>query len=73
MVAADIATMDGWVISVNEKGEEDWGCPECGGRLRSCCGNSHIWCYKCGYTLWAGTLFTALNPSEIPRVEETTK
>ncbi|GAH88621.1 unnamed protein product, partial [marine sediment metagenome] len=19
-----------------------------------CCGNSHIWCYACGYELWEG-------------------
>ena len=41
-----------FIVPVNEKGEEDWTCPRCGSRLRSCCGNSHIWCYNCGYELW---------------------
>ena len=41
-----------WIVPVNEKGEEDWICPKCGGTLHSCCGNSHIWCYNCGFELW---------------------
>ena len=42
-----------FIVPVNEKGEEDWTCPRCGSRLRSCCGNSHIWCYNCGFELWS--------------------
>lgn len=42
----------GWVIAVNDNNEEDWECPKCGGQLRSCCGNSHIKCYECGFELW---------------------
>jgi len=41
-----------FIVPVNEKGEEDWTCPRCGSQLRSCCGNSHIWCYNCGFELW---------------------
>lgn len=54
MVATGVKGVKGWVIAVNDKGEEDWTCPKCGHELSSCCGNSHIWCYNCGYTLWTG-------------------
>lgn len=57
MVASSVRskkTADGsvWVVAMNEKGDEDWICPKCGDQLHSCCGNDHIWCYKCGFTLW---------------------
>jgi len=51
-----VMAKDGWIVAVNEKGEEDWTCPKCGSQLTSCCGNSHIWCYSCGYTLWSFSL-----------------
>jgi len=52
MVATKTMIKGNWIIAANDNDEEDWGCPKCGGKLRSCCGNSHIWCYDCGYNLW---------------------
>ena len=44
MVLNHLEQRDGWIVPVNEKGEQDWLCPKCGHEHTSCCGNSHFPC-----------------------------
>ena len=46
MVLSKLIGRNGWIIPVNDKGEEDWLCPKCGHEHTSCCGNSHFPCTK---------------------------
>jgi len=48
-------------VPLNEKGEEDWTCPRCGGKMVSTDGNSRIFCPRCRYVFFD----TALAAREI--------